>query len=447
MHTGSEPKREPDANRARRKNLGVRKLERPGRPNPYGVQWREKIWSEAKNRLVSTPKTLFFPTAASRDAKYNEMLGLRRGRMLVHSVSREEMEEFRAFKAAIEGTPWQVVVAGWRENLVKSGRVPCALIVSDAAKLYLAAMLALRDAQPTPKLSAGSYSQKKSKVTSFAAEFGDLPLDAVSSEAIENWIDDFEEVESDFTFDSYRRIISAFYGYFIDNRTIRENPCKFIRERSQGIFEVKIISPEQTAQLFHTALTYTNAQGEKIFLNAIGRFALEAFIGLRFSSGCRIEKADINFVDKGVRLPRRKLKTGMVKGGRSHYIDELPAQLWDWLAITPEACWDITPRHYLTLKSALFAAANVPHPHNCLRHSFATYDMAANKNPGRTATILCHKDQEELWEHYNGIATSEAGKKYQRITPATAQELARGFAPAIAPLPSTPPAALQRLQA
>ena len=126
---------------------------------------------------------------------------------------------------------------------------------------------------------------------------------------------------------------------------------------------------------------------------------------------------------------------------------ELPEQFWEWMAITPEECWSLTPREYLGLKSRLFVVANVPHPPNCLRHGFCTYDIAANKNPGRTATRLCHTDQEELWEHYNGEATSEAGKKYQRITPTTAAEIAKGFVPAVTALPATPAGARQPLQA
>lgn len=91
------------------------------------------------------------------------------------------------------------------------------------------------------------------------------------------------------------------------------------------------------------------------------------------------------------------------------------------------------PRLYMRLKSELFIVAYVPHPWNCLRHGFATHDIAANKNPGRTATILCHKDQDELWEHYYGIATHKEGILYQHITPATCGKIAQGFEPAASP--------------
>jgi len=415
---------EPDANqsepKANQKGIrGVRLIERPGRPNPYGVQWREKIWNEKRGRLVSAPKTLFFPTSAARDEKAGEMRSLRRGRMLVASISRAEIEEYRAIKAAIEEAPWQNVVAGWRAHLMSAGLKPCILKVEQAVKEYLEESQRLN---LEGKLSPDTYRHKRHKLTLFAEQFGHLTLDAVTAREIETWIDDFDEVGSDYTFDNYRKYVSALYGHFVASKTVRDNPCAQIKGRSDGIGEVRIISVAQAAQLFHTALNYRDEHGDAKFMPAIGRLAMEAFVGLRFSSGCRLEKSDINFADHGVLLPKRKLKTK-----RRHYIDGMPDNVWTWLKITPEDCWHLSPRLYMELKSQLFEEASIPHPHNCLRHSFATYHVAAFKNPGLTAYLLCHRNQDLLWEHYKGNAKDEEGKAYFTITPQTAERLAKGF--------------------
>ena len=68
-------------------------------------------------------------------------------------------------------------------------------------------------------------------------------------------------------------------------------------------------------------------------------------------------------------------------------------------------------------KSQLFTDAKVPHPKNCLRHSACTYHVAAFKDPGKTATMLCHTDQQLLWSTYNGRAAQAEGKRYFAITP------------------------------
>lgn len=417
--TERKPKAEPAANQG--STWGVRILpNRTGRPNPFGVQWPEKIWNAATNQLERKVKTLFYPTAESRDRKAAEQIELRRAGMMTESVSRAELADFRAFKSATEGTPWQNVVAGWRTHLMASGVSVCALTVSKSVEEYL---LLMKSRMKAEKLSADNFRHKDHKLNLFAGQFGDRMLDQPTAQEIELWIDSFEEVESDITFDNYRKHVSALYGHYRKAKAIAVNPCEQIETRGDP-GEVHIITVAQTAQLFQTALTWRDAQNKLRFLPAIGRLASEFFVGLRFGSACRLSKEDVKREDKGVELPKRKLKTK-----RRHYIDGLPDNFWAWIDITPDECWDLTAREYLELKSDLFRVAGVPHPKNCARHGFATYHLAAFKNPGLTATILCHKDQDLLWEVYNGQATEANGKLYQTITPATAKRLAMGFVP------------------
>ena len=56
-------------------------------------------------------------------------------------------------------------------------------------------------------------------------------------------------------------------------------------------------------------------------------------------------------------------------------------------------------------------------PKNCLRHSFATYHVALHRDPGKTALILSHRNQEVLYQHYLGIATKEQAERYFDIWP------------------------------
>jgi len=420
MPTKREPRTGPNANQGSIR--GVRLLpERVGRENPYGVQWPEKVWSDKQQKMVRKVKTLFFPTTEARETKAAELRDARRSRMVVASVSRAEMEEYRAFKQAIGNTPWQDVVAGWKSRQIETGAVTCSLTVEAAAKIYVAQAAVLLKKE---KISGGYYRHLEQKIGErFVDQFGDLTLDKVTTADIVTWIDDFDEVQSDDTFDNYKKHVRAFYSYFLNQErpVIRDNPAARIKNRSDGIGEVKIISVAQTAQLFWTALNYVDANGVKKFLPAIGRLAMEAFIGLRFASGCRLAKEDINREDKGVTLPKKKLKTK-----RRHYIDGLPENVWSWVDITPDECWDLTPRQYLSLKSELFTVARVPHPQNCLRHGFATYHVAAHKDGGKTAYILCHRDQDELYEHYKGNATEAQGKLYQTITPETVELIRQG---------------------
>ncbi|EIP96830.1 hypothetical protein OpiT1DRAFT_01255 [Opitutaceae bacterium TAV1] len=394
---------------------GVRILDRTGRPNPYGVQWREKIVCPRTKTLKSIPKTLFFPTAEARDAKAAQLREDRRNRMVMPSMSREDVAEWQAFKNAIGATPWHHVVAGWRAWMIKNGQADCTVTVDQAVKRSLAEAAKLVAKE---KMSPDTRRQRKHKLCLFAEQFGHLTLNQVSAPEVEAWIEDFDEVQSDGTFNNYRKHIRALFTPYVKvERIIDRNPIDAVKKRDDDSGEVGINTPEEVARLFLHAMRTPR------FTVAIGRLALEAFVGLRFSSGCRLEKKDINFADRGILLPKKKLKTR-----KRHYIDGVPDQVWDWLAITPEACWQLPPRLYMLLKSELFVAAGVPHPFNCLRHNFCTYDIAAHRDAGRTAYFLCHSDQELVWSTYKGNATEAQGVWYQAITPRTVEALLEGRA-------------------
>jgi integrase len=422
MRTSREPSSAPNTNQ-KSTIRGVRFIERPGRENAYGVQWPEREWDDGKKAMVRKVKTLFFPTIEARETKAVELRTARRSRMLTKSLSRDDMADWEAFKKAIGDTPWQDVVSAWRSRMVETGRTACTLTVEAAGKTYVAHCLGLRDKQ---KLSADYFRHIKTKIGLFVEQFGDLTMDKVSAADVVEWIDDFGH-ESDLTFDNYKTHVRSFYAHFCagENPAVTVNPATHIKDRSDGMGEVGIISVAQTAQLFHTALNHREAGGEYRFRHIIGRLALEAFVGLRFASGCRLEPGDIKREDKGILLPKKKLKTK-----RRHYIDGLPENVWAWIDLVPKDEWHITPRQYMGLKSELFSLANVPHPRNCLRHSFATYHVAAYKDAGKTAYLLCHRNQDELYEHYKGNATEAQGRLYQTITPETVEALRVGFEPA-----------------
>jgi hypothetical protein len=56
-------------------------------------------------------------------------------------------------------------------------------------------------------------------------------------------------------------------------------------------------------------------------------------------------------------------------------------------------------------------------PKNALRHSFVTYHVALHRNPGKTALIVSHRDQDCLYRHYLGIANQQDAKEYFKIFP------------------------------
>lgn len=397
-------------------NRGVRLLPpRTGRPNPYGVQWSEYVFDPAIRAERRTVRTRFFPSEKECAAFFTDLCRQRReGRAA--TLTRDEISAWQAFQRACGGTPWPEVVAGWVAWQQATGRSRCTCSVADHAKTYLAHCEALHK---RGALAGDTIRQKRHKIGLLSTHFGTCFLDQIVAEKLEQLIDSIG-YSAPATFNNVRKHWRAFFAHAVEARLIVENPVDRIAARDDGLHTVGILTAAQCAALF--------AAGQDSFAHrpALPRLALEAFAGLRFSSACRIEAADLRIAEQGILLPAQK-----TKDKRRHYIENLPPTLWPWLTFANAATWSMDARTYLELKSSLFHAAKIPHPHNCLRHSFATYHVALWRNPGLTAYLLCHRDQDKLWSNYKGAGTKAEAHSYFSITP-------RGVAPPRLPSGSAP---------
>lgn len=384
--TGEATIKQPGESKRKRHEGGVRTFEDHKKPSAFGVQWR----------VDGKRKTEFFSNESDRDRRATALRKERRSNTLALVPARDELNEWHAFKSAIGGADWRDVVAAWQ----REGGKEKLITVGEIVQRYLA--------EQDKRLAVGSLAKvthKKNcpKAKAFEADFGTYPAADVEASEIEEWIDDlgFEAAE---TFNTYRKIVHSIFE--CAKKECPYNPVSDVKSRDDK-GEIEILTVEETEQLLKYALAN--------YRDLVPRLALECFAGLRFSSAHRIVKGDINFDDKGILLPAHRIKTG-----RRHYIDGLPENLWEWLALETPATWSMTSRTCRRLKSECFKKAKVRHPNNVLRHSFCTYHVAAFKDSGRTATILCHRNQGMLWAHYNGAAKQADGVRYFKLRPAVA---------------------------
>lgn len=413
MRTKRKPRFAKNANQPATR--GVRLLKpRLDRPNPYGVQWSERVWDAATGRDRRAIKTLFFPTAADAAGKAAELRAEKRAGTL-RTMTREEIDDWLAFRAAIQGERWQNVVAAWQAHAKSKGLLVSDVTVGARIADYLGRMAARVE---QGSLDPATYSQRKGKLNQFAAHFRAHRLGQVLTRDIAEWLDAFKFQEAG-TFNNYLKIVSGFFSDAVFDGLLEVNPCARVRARPLVKKRVEILTVPQTAALLHTALTFTDGAGEKPFVIGLRRLALETFAGIRFGSTGRLAADDVKMDDRGILHPAASIKTR-----KQHYVEGFPDNLWQWLQIAPDDR-ALTHRQYLELKSRLFGAARVPHPRNCLRHGFPTYHLAVRKDPGLTAYLLCHRNQKKLWEDYKGNATEAEGRRFESLTPATVAALAQ----------------------
>jgi site-specific recombinase XerD len=251
----------------------------------------------------------------------------------------------------------------------------------------------------------GTIKRYQNYLGQFSRAFPGRSVSEIDENQIIDWLQSLKsgrKAMNPLTKDNYRKFLKTFFIWCGRKRLLSENPMERVPVFKAIENPVEILTLDEGRKLFEANKDQP----------CIGRLALEAFAGLRFSSAKVIEKKDLIFEEKGIHLPAQKIKTR-----RRVYVDGFPENLWQWLLCTPQDAWRMSARQYQEAKRHAFLRANIRHPRNCLRHSFCTYHIAAFKDVGKTATLLCHTSLDMLNRHYRGNATHENGRLWFQIVP------------------------------
>ena len=349
---------------------------------PHGVQWR----------VDGKRKTRGFPTLEQRDTFARSLAGdVKAAGVDAYRLDEAELRDWRAFRAEVgQGADLREIARHW----VAHGKED-APTVTVAVTDFLAA-------KKSEGISTAAYSHYKKWLGRFSAAFGARQVSSITREEISPWLAMLGL--GDVTTHGHFVRVRSLFTWLVNIGKLARNPCNGIKAPKITPEDVEVLTVTDGGKLFAKA----TADTRELF----GRLALESFAGLRFASASVIAGADIDFAARGIVLPAAKIKTR-----RRQFIDGLPENLWAWLEWSKPAAWAMTPRQYLEAKSLAFVRADIPHPRNCLRHSFASYHVAAHKDASRTSVILCHSSPAMLWRHYKGRATEADGLAWFGIVP------------------------------
>jgi hypothetical protein len=361
---------------------GIRIIEIPGRPLPWGCQWR----------VTGQRKTKSFASRSKAETFARSLAGeVKREGVAAYRLNEDEAREWRAFRATIgEGTDLRAVAAHWLSTGIREG-----VKVKTAADDYLAAKRA-------ELLSDGFLSHAEKWIGRFVDDYGEKDAASITREDVAEWVKSLDCAPA--TRGGHLSRVRGMFAWLVSGRKLSVNPCAGIKAPKLIAKEVGIYTVPQGCALF--------AKNAREPRELLGRLALEAFAGLRFSSAAQITADEIRFDTRGIVLPADKIKTE-----RREYIDGLPENLWAWLSWSDPKTWKMTPRAYLEAKSNARIRADLPEVHNALRHSFCSYHISAYKDASRTSVILCHSSPRMLWKHYRGNATEADGRAWFQIVP------------------------------
>ena len=105
-------------------------------------------------------------------------------------------------------------------------------------------------------------------------------------------------------------------------------------------------------------------------------------------------------------------------------MDDLPDAFWSWLPDDIPTGTLPSPgvKLWARIKRDLAALPEPQRiavwPSNALRHSFATYDLSAYRDPGATSVRLRHQNSRRLWNNYLAkLVSRETGRAWLNMRP------------------------------
>jgi integrase len=236
----------------------------------------------------------------------------------------------------------------------------------------------------------------------FSRDFGNRPIASITAEELDIWLRSLPfSPQSRMNF---RTNIGVLFSHAERRRMIDFNPIKHTaRPRLPGnppeIFAVDELRALLTAAAAH--------EPEVLPMLAIGAFA-----GLRDAEIRRLDWSEVDLVRGHI-----DVKAAKAKSARRRIVPILP-NLAAWLRPYSGMKGAVVPSGNRTKLAQAREVAGLPRwPNNGIRHSFASYRLAAIHDAPRVSAELGHTSPQMLYSTYRELVLPEEAERYWKIAP------------------------------
>jgi integrase len=251
------------------------------------------------------------------------------------------------------------------------------------------------------KLSDSYRYTIRKRLDRFEADHGEWIACDVSTEVAGDWLHDIEL--SPTSVNHFRAALCQLFNFGLKIKAVEENPILAIDKLKGVPSEVGILTPEQAAGLL------AHSPDEILPAVAIGFFA-----GLRRSEISRLDWSEIDFEQGHVEVKARNTKSA------ARRLVPMRDCLREWLAPHRQRKGSVMPTEAIyrsRLDHARTASGIKEWPFNCLRHSFASYNLAAFENAPALAGEMGHESTKMIFKHYRALVTPAKAKVFWSISP------------------------------
>jgi len=335
------------------------------------------------------------------------------------SYSPGDHAEFTEAKELARGTDLRVVARFWAERHRPN---------DEPTPTVQTAIDRLTERKEDLKRSDPQVADLTTRLKVFASTFGARPFDTLTSREVIDWALSLAKTREKCGPRSIQNYFAAVrtlciygwrQGWAPTNPLLNVDPKTELPTVPSGRKGILTVPQGQAMlDLFHS--TYPQF---------VPWLAIQVFRGVRDAEANRFQGEWIDAKEKTILVPGWFIDSmdEAQPGSKTRddwLMDDLPKSFWTWLPKKLPSGTLPAPGVKLWKKiKARLAALPEPQriptwPSNALRHSFATYDLSAYRDPGATSVRLRHQNSRRLWSNYLAkLVSREVGLAWLNMTP------------------------------
>jgi integrase len=242
----------------------------------------------------------------------------------------------------------------------------------------------------------------RNRLKVFARDFGARPVAAVTPRDISEWLRNVNG--SPKTRANFRQNISVLFGYAADEGMIDSNIVLRVKKPKLVDKAPEIFSVDELNALLNAANT--------VAPDVVPMLAIGAFAGLRESEIKRLHWGEVDLRRGFVEVKAAKAKTAKRR------IVRIQPNLAQWLSPYSGMSGAVVPGNSRKKLDSVRKAAGLERwSQNGLRHSFASYRLAATNDAATVAAELGHSTAQMLYSTYRELVIPEEAERYWLIVP------------------------------
>jgi integrase len=350
---------------------------------------------------------------------YLDLRPFNRGRKFFKTKAEAEAERLRQIttlerhgREAVGLSPGELsAIIQARKDLAKHGKT-----IEDAAEFYLDYLERIRrcsvtvadlakevlEAKRKDGMSTTYINDLKKRLARFSADFGERKIAAVTVEELDNWLRNLDCGPK--SRDNFRTNIGVLFSYATKRRMLDFNPIAHTAKPKLPDNPPAIFVVDELRALLDAA--------QRTVTDVLPMLAIGAFSGLR---DAEIKRLDWNEVD--LRRGHIEVKAAKAKSARRRIVPIQP-NLAAWLQPYAGMSGKVAAVNWRKKLDAVRKAAKLARwPQNGLRHSFASYRLAATHDAPRVASELGHTSPKMLYSTYRELVLPEEAERYWKIVP------------------------------